>query len=819
MSFRDCVEAAVKAGRLTRDAAEDLYTRQRDATDHFVLDPQHSPESAARMAEELGLERAKQDVRLKKYQAALQAIRNAENARRVLDYGPGTTLGVRTLLARDSRGVARWENVETAAKGILGQAHAKMAEGLSQLRTRWFGFQRDQVMLERSVREAFGEATGDTQAQTFARAWSETAEALRQRFNRAGGAIARRADWGLPQTHDAIRIGKAPRGQWVDFVKSRLDLQRMTDVATGAPFTPDALDIVLQGVYETIRTNGVADLVPGSAAGGAKLANRRQEARFLVFKDADSWLEYQQAFGSSNLFGTMMDHLRAMSKEVALLEVMGPNPTASFRFLQDLARKAEDEPVSRQVNEAIFRIVNGTGDANRSPMLATAAGAIRTWNVAASLGAAALSAVSDLSFIRATARWNGMSVTSVMKRYLAQLNPANEADRVLATRIGITALSWSDAYSNVGRFTELEGSAGGLLGQVSHAGGKFAEATLRASGLNAMTDAGRRAFALEFSANLAENFGKSLEHLPERLKMTLLDHSITHEDWTRLTLTPLTEHKGAKFFTVDQLMAREDLPLSARQALAAKIQGAINEEMLYAVPEPDALARVVTTAGAPRGTLVGEAARTIAQFKSFPVAVLSLHAQRMLHARQLRGGASAAAYAANVIIGTTVMGMLALQLKLIARGKDPRDMEDPKAWGAAFVQGGGAGIFGDFLFHDVNRFGGGITSTLLGPTAGLIDQGARLTWGNLQQAIAGEDTNLAADVIGFSSRYLPGGSLWYTRLVLEREVFDQLSLEADPSGARRRFKRVEQQAADQGSEYWWRPGRTAPDRPPEARTP
>lgn len=815
MSFRDCVEAAVKAGRLSREAAEDLYTRQRDAAERFVLDPQHSPESAARMAEELGLERAKQDVRLRKYQAALQAIRNAENADRVLGYQHGPSLAVRTLLARDSRGVATWSNVETHARSILGQAHATLAEGISQLRTRWLGFQRDTKMLKNAVREAFGESTGDVRAAGFARAWGEAAEALRLRFNRAGGAIPRRQDWGMPQTHDAVRVGRASRGEWVDFVKSRLDIDRMVDVETGSAFTPDALDVVLQGVYETIRTNGLADMVPG-AAGGKKLANRHQDARFLVFKDADSWLEYQERFGSDNLFGTMMDHLRAMSRDVALLEVMGPNPVASFRYLQDLARQREPtRNVRRQANESIFRMVAGSGDANRSPFVAQLFGAIRSWNVGALLGGAALSAVSDLSFINATARWNGLPVTRALRRYLEQLNPANEADRILATRVGITALSAADAYSNVGRFVELEGMGGGALGKLSHVGQRVAEVTLRASGLNAMTDAGRRAFTLEFAANLAENFGRKLEDVEGNLGKSLREHGMTPEEWDALRTTPTTEHKGAQFFTIDQLLTREDLPQSQRQALAARIQGVLNEEILYAVPEPDALSRVITTAGRQRGDVLGEVARTVMQFKSFPIAVLSLHARRMMYARAARGGAGAAAYAANVIIGTTVLGLLAMQLKLIARGKDPKDMDDPRTWAAAFAQGGGAGIFGDFLFADANRFGGGLTSTALGPTAGMANDAWKLTWGNAQEAMKGEDPGLAADAVGFASRYTPGGSLWYTRLLLEREVFDQLAIEADPSGARKRFRRSERRAREQGTDYWWRPGKTAPDRAPE----
>lgn len=816
MSFKDCVEAAVKSGTLTREQAEDLYSRQVDAEARFRLDPQHSAESAARLADELGLERAKQDVRLRKYQAALQAVRNAENVNRVLSYPGGPTLGIRTLLARDSRGRATWNNIETHARGILGQAHATMAEGLSKLRSRWFGIHRDKRLLRKAVREAFGESTGDTGAQSFARSWGAAAENLRQRFNRAGGAIPRRADWGLPQTHDAVLVGQADKGEWVEFVKQRLDVERMLDLETGAAFTDDALDLVLQGVYDTISTNGLSDMVPGSA-GGKKLANRRQEARFLVFRDADAWLEYQEKFGSSNLYATMMDHLRDMSREVAMLETLGPNPTAAYRLLEDTARRVEpDNNLSRQVNDAVFRLVNGTGDRNRSPMLAHAAGAIRNWNVAATLGSAALSAVSDLSFIGMTARWNGVPMMRTFRQYLTQLNPANEADRILATRVGITALSWSDAYSNVGRYTELAGGgASTVLGKASHAGAIASEITLRASGLNAMTDAGRRAFALEFAANMAEHFDRELGQITGNFGEALRSRGMTAEEWDLVRQTPTAEHKGARFFVVDELMAREDLPLSKRQALAARVQGVINEEMLYAVPEPDALARVVTTGGMQRGTIIGEASRSFLQFKSFPIAVLSLHAQRVLAARQLRGGAAAAAYAATGIVSTTLLGMVAMQLKQIARGKDPRDMDRPETWAAAFVQGGGAGIYGDFLFSDVNRFGGGFLDTMAGPTFGMIDDATRLTLGNIRELATGEDTDVAADLVRFGSRYMPGGSLWYARLLLEREVFDQLAIDADPRGARDRFNRAERRARDQGSDYWWRPGERSPDRSPE----
>ena len=45
------------------------------------------------------------------------------------------------------------------------------------------------------------------------------------------------------------------------------------------------------------------------------------------------------------------------------------------------------------------------------------------------------------------------------------------------------------------------------------------------------------------------------------------------------------------------------------------------------------------------------------------------------------------------LIGTTLMGALAMQLKgLVGQGQDPRPMGNAKFWGAAMLQGGGLRI-------------------------------------------------------------------------------------------------------------------------------
>tara|TARA_B100000123_G_C25448010_1_gene304717 strand:- start:37 stop:549 length:513 start_codon:yes stop_codon:yes gene_type:complete len=160
------------------------------------------------------------------------------------------------------------------------------------------------------------------------------------------------------------------------------------------------------------------------------------------------------------------------------------------------------------------------------------------------------------------------------------------------------------------------------------------------------------------------------------------------------------------------------------------------------------------------------------------------------------------------------MGALALQLKEMSKGRDPRPMTDAEFWTAAFLQGGGLGIYGDFLFADVNRFDRGLAETIAGPVVGFANDVRKLTIGNLMEAAYGEDTKVASELINFAGRYTPGASLWYMRLGLERMVLDQMKMMADPQ-ARQKFRKLEgRYRRDYGQRYWWRPGRSQPQRKP-----
>ena len=134
------------------------------------------------------------------------------------------------------------------------------------------------------------------------------------------------------------------------------------------------------------------------------------------------------------------------------------------------------------------------------------------------------------------------------------------------------------------------------------------------------------------------------------------------------------------------------------------------------------------------------------------------------------------------------------------------------------MRGGGVGLFGDFLFADQNRYGGGIVNSLAGPVLGSqVPPALKLTLGNLQELAAeGEARNAGRELSRFIEANMPGRSLWYGRLAMERLVFDEMQKMIDPDAAKS-FRRVEQRMKrERGQRFFSRPGKGfPPQRPPD----
>jgi hypothetical protein len=126
------------------------------------------------------------------------------------------------------------------------------------------------------------------------------------------------------------------------------------------------------------------------------------------------------------------------------------------------------------------------------------------------------------------------------------------------------------------------------------------------------------------------------------------------------------------------------------------------------------------------------------------------------------------------------------------------------------------GIFGDFAFSGLNRFGGGLGETIAGPRIGFLSDLKDLVIGNIAQAIdEDQDTNFARELIDFAGRYGPFASTFYLRLPLQRLVLDQMQMMVDPN-AEKRFRRSESKLySETGQRPWWSSGRMEPQRAPD----
>jgi hypothetical protein len=815
MSWTDCLRDAVKDGRLRQEAADqaiELFDEIEESLKNTMHADAATIEAGLRAYKALQHEafekKRRELLRIKNWQGIAKNMKEYRNARGEVD--PAAAM----LAHLDRDEFAGFSNLEARRKRVLGALHGKMDNVLATFRRNIAGEVREKALLDDLAREAFGEDTGNAAAKELAQAWSETAEYARQRFNAAGGRIPKRADWGMPQTHDSLKVRQTAYSEWRDFIAPKLDLQKMIDEATGQPFTPERLEFALREVYETIRSEGIHKMQPSGQPRGKTLASRHADHRFLAFKSADEWLEYQKRFGGNDVYSTMMAHLEGMSRDIAALEILGPNPQATLRFMEQFAKKwgAENNKIDK-VNRAgklardMYGIYSGGTNAPIDGRIGRGFAGLRQVLQSAQLGAAAISAITDLNYGRIARAHSGIPQAKVIPSILKMLNPVDLSDQRLAVRSGLIAENWSSvAFAQTRYLGDISGP------EISR---RMADFVMRTSGLSPWTQGGRWAFGMDFMGMLADNAGKVFDELHPDLQSTMRRYGIDGDHWEVMRATGLYEYKGALFLRPDDIATRGDLEPGFADNLADRFMEMIQSETEFAVPSTSLRGRAGLIGEARPGTVQGELLRSFAMYKSFAVTLFHTHVARMVHQK---GAMARGRYAANLVISTTLMGALALQLKEISKGRDPRPMNGENAgafWGAALLQGGGLGIFGDFLFGGLNRFGGGLPETIAGPVAGFGKDTIDLTLGNLAQVAAGENTNAGNDLVRYLRRYTPGGSLWYARLGYERLVLDELQKAIDPD-ASRRFRNLERKYSREFNQgYWWEPGDNAPARAPE----
>ena len=762
-AYSKCVDIAVQAGKLTAKAGQDILAA--DDINKAIAD----------MVE--GLSR-------KKREAAIDSVRIAQAWEDITSHPDGPYAGLMAMLAKDPHEKAGFANIDKLGQFYEGKYHAGFADALSRFRTRSLGWSQDEEALKDLVRGLFGKADIEADIKGFSDDWLKIQESMRKDFNAKGGSISKNEKHVLPQTHDAAEMLKVGREGWKDTIRDLIDRNEMLN-SVGKPMDDAEYERSLDFVFDSATTDGLNKLDDFTAKRvGTKLSRKGAAKRFLHFKDAESWMAYQDKFGRGNILATLTDHITNMANDIAVMERLGTNPRLNFDRLKTQVEKTKPmSGVQKTFSEALFKTASGAVDPGH---LTTAADFMDTTTnvlVASMLGKAFLSSLSDIPLSALTSNFNGMSALKVWKRQASLMNPKNEADRVMAVKMGLVAENWTTMAHGSNRFADVFGT--GLSAKVSGT-------VMRGSVLSTWTDSGRKAFGMEFSSLFADNFGKAFDDLAPEMLKGFETYGIKAKDWDLFRGSKTLDHKGAKFADMTQ-------------EGGVKFHQMVMSETDYAIPTPDARVRAVTTGGLGRATGTGMAWRSVMMFKSFPITIMSTHFMRAANQATLGGKL---AYMGTLAATASAMGAVVIQSKDIAAGREPRDMDNAKFVKDAILQGGGFGLIGDVLLKDQNRFGGGLVQSMVGPKVGLVEDIGRLVGGNIQEAIEGDDTGIWGESVDFANRYTP--DIWQTQLI-SNAIFDQIKILGDPKAEKKFRKMRKKRKSEYGQDYWWRRGEALPE--------
>lgn len=694
----------------------------------------------------------------------------------------------------------RMRQIQNYLNGVKHEAIASVLDAIHAVEPVFFKLMENPIAVRDFAREVYGRDTGNPIAKKAAKAYREAIEGLRVRQNAAGADIGK-LDYGyLPQPHDVGRIARKGKQAWVDFIAPLLDRNRYTD-AGGLMLDDAGFRKAIESAYDTISTEGRNKMVPGAGGKGSRASRFDDAHRVIHFKDADSHLAYLTKFGRGGMMEAITGHIGLAAKNIALMESFGANPNATFRLLKDMAEKGDNLAGGREASatlDMVWDTLNGTTAQPVSASFAAGFQNIRNFVTGVKLQGVMLSSITDAPLQLLAAKYNGMPMGDTIVNTLRSFG-GNTTDA--ATRIGLATESITSEMSQ----WHTDNLAQGWM----H---KMANTTMRLTLVEAWTHALRRGFGLTLSGTLGDMVKTDWHALAafDRERFTVA--GVTERDWKIWQKAELTDVQGQKLLTKDGVRGVTGEHLDHINQATAHLLGFIDQEAHMAVLSPDLMTRAAITQGTRTGTWGGELLRSLMLFKSFPMAIAIKHIRRI---QSLPTTGSKVAYSMAMLTGLTAFGALALQMKEIAAGKDPRDMTTGKFWGAAFTQGGGFGVFGDLLYTGMKgnaRGGQSNWTNMAGPVFGVAADALDLTAGNVGDALAGKKTNGGAELVRFAKGNAPLINLWYARSAIDHLFVHELQESVSP-GYLRKMRESAHKNFDQ--DFWWKPGEKLPDRAPD----
>ena len=582
----------------------------------------------------------------------------------------------------------------------------------------------------------------------LAKIMSDFSESVRKKLNNLGANIDKLPGWIVRQTHDPMQIRNAADvlklkdnknvaeytggvdrnfNAWKEYIKPKLAERTFDGV--------DNKDEFLAFVWNSLVKNNHV-LTEGSSGvfGSKDVTTKLAAKRVLHFNTSDDWFDYNSKFGSGNLRESFFFGLNNAGRNIGMITTLGTKPKQNFQLIKSsIAKQLTKQNKLKYIDEIgknegkyDYQFAEIDGSVNTIGNFSAAKWSAITRSILsmAKLGGAVVSAMADIHLYAKELSYQGRTYLGGVAEAMGNLakikNTAKK--REIAEQLGFMADNL--IYDLAARYSVGDNLSRNFT--------KIQRTFFKLNLLNWWTNTLKEGAMLGMSNFVAKQRNIAFTKLEPQFKRLISHFGIDEKLWN--TIRKLDVEKaddGKEFFSVrniDNLSKEQILDLMNmkkstqrqidlyRDTLKAKVSGMFLDRSSYAVIEPDARTRAFMKQGLMAGTGMGEAMRFFFQFKSFPMAILQKAFGREMSFIKEGQYAKGVFGMANLVVGAGIFGYIAMTAKDLLKGKSPKDPTKLDTFYAAMLQGGGLGIYGDFLFSKT-RTGSEIMATAAGPFA------------------------------------------------------------------------------------------------------
>lgn len=742
---------------------------------------------------------------------------------------PLESLNRKLVMHTDQSGI---QSVENDIQFIEAGYIAKLAKVFTDTQ-KSMGFLLDGDKVKVLVKEIFGKPSGDPEISALAKSVTGALEDLRLHANTYGMDIKKLTNYGLPQSHSHYKVIQKGSEDWVNNTFPMVNRSKYRH-ENGSVMSETEVKDVLRAVYNTIASEGhnkaaVQNRNVQSETGlpmGSNMQNLHQETREVHFKDAEAWIEYQERYGEVNFHDLLNNHVKRMSTEIALMKNFGSNPEKMIKqlghellndMMQDPKYVKKHDQLQKQAGLVTRHYDELAGQAMPiDSNLTMVGGTLRSLTVATKMGSATLTALGDIGTMKLAADMNGLAFTKILSKEMKLLKDKEYRD--FAISIG---LAGREAINGLVRLGENDiATASTRLAKVNMQTRKMANAVIKATGLNALTAANKRAFGIVLMHKISDlNSNKGWADLGSKDRGMLEKGGIKEDDWNIYKQIDRTvDPTGEKILTnKDVFNAPDDLFLDTfqvkrdglsvqelsdqafrlKEEVASRYMSHIYTETAGAVLEVGARETTFMGVNRNRGTVTNELTRFALQFKQFPMAMIMRHWTRAMAQESPQ---AKAVYLAKLFAYTSIMGGIVAQVQNITQGKDLDDPTTLDFFAKSIVKGGSASFLADAISAGTDPTDRGMKDFII-PAAfrDVINVGTMVS-GAGQSYLDERESSYRAEAINTIKSNIPFQNVWYARLVFDRLVIGELQDMVDEDY---REKRQRRQANSYGMSYWW----------------